>query len=160
LSSRAACRLETLGFAEVYEYVAGKLDWLVNRRPVEGTRAGDPTVGNLARQDVVTSGLDDHAGDVRRRVADSAYPFALVLSRGGVVLGRVAASDLEGDPDQEVELLMDPGPKTYRPHKTAEGVAQELVERGLRWAVVTSPEGELIGVVSRDALDAAVRAQK
>jgi CBS domain-containing protein len=81
-----------------------------------------------------------------------------VLSAGRVVLGRVAASDLKNDPDLPVERLMDPGPKTVRPHKTAEGIAEELGKRGLNWAIVTTPEGELIGVVSRAELAAAIKA--
>ena len=43
-----------------------------------------------------------------------------------------------------------------RPHKTAQGILHELVERDLRWAIVTTPEGELIGVVARAELEAVV----
>jgi CBS domain-containing protein len=143
----------------VYDYVPGKVDWLVHRRPVEGTRADEPTMGHLAREDAVTCRLSDRASEIRQRVADSPYPFALVLSEGGVLLGRAATSALEGDPDPPVGELMDPGPKTVRPHKTAEGVAAELTERDLQWAIVTTPEGELIGVASRAALEAAVKAR-
>jgi hypothetical protein len=42
MSPRAACRLETLGFPEVYDYVAGKADWLAHGLDVEG--AGAPSV--------------------------------------------------------------------------------------------------------------------
>jgi hypothetical protein len=37
-SPRAACRLETLGFGEVYDYVAGNVDWLAHNLPIEGRR--------------------------------------------------------------------------------------------------------------------------
>lgn len=104
---------------------------------------------------MVTCRLSDRAGAVQARLDASSVPFALVVSDGGVLLGRVPASELEGNPAESVEVLMDPGPKTYRPHKTARGVAQELVERGLQWALVTSPDGELIGVVSRNSLEIA-----
>jgi predicted transcriptional regulator len=137
--------------------VAGKVDWLVERRPVDGTRADEPTVGGLAKDDAVTCRPSDLVGDVGRGVANSPYPFALVLSAGRVVLGRVAASDLQAaDADRSVDRIMDPGPKTVRPHKTAEGVAQDLTNRGLNWAIVTTPEGELIGVVGRGVLEAAI----
>jgi predicted transcriptional regulator len=102
--------------------------------------------------------LSDTVGEVSRRIAESDYPFALVLSVGRVVLGRVAASDLTGDPDLPIDRVMDPGPKTVRPHKTAEGTAQDLSERGLNWAIVTTPDGELIGVASRAELGAALKA--
>lgn len=158
MSARAACRLETLGFSEVYDYVPGKVDWLVHRLPIEGERAAEPTVGELARDDVVTCGLEDRVGPVRKRVADSPYPFALVLSgQGRVVLGRLRASMLDCDPELEAQEVMEPGPSTVRPHKTAEGIAHDLAERELRWAIVTTPRGELIGIVARTDLEAAVR---
>jgi hypothetical protein len=62
LSPRAACRLETLGFPRVYDYRLGKVDWLAHQLPIEGERAGEPTVGSVAREDVVTCGTDDAVG--------------------------------------------------------------------------------------------------
>ncbi len=136
--------------------MAGKVDWLVHQRPVEGERAGEPTVGKLARDDTVTCRPSDRAGEVRERVAASDYPFALVLSEQRVLLGRAPASDLESRPELTVEDVMDPGPSTVRPHKTAEGVASDLRHKDLRWSIVTTPAGRLIGVVNRTDLEAAV----
>ena len=34
MSPRAACRLELLGFTQVYDYVLGKADWLAQRTGV------------------------------------------------------------------------------------------------------------------------------
>jgi CBS-domain-containing membrane protein len=51
---------------------------------------------------------------------------------------------------------MEPGPSTVRPHKTAAGIAHDLAERELRWAIVSTPDGELIGVASRAELEAAI----
>ena len=133
------------------------MDWLVHRRPVEGTRAAEPTVGDLARDDVVSCRLGDRVGDILERVHDSPYPFAIVLSESGVVLGRLPVSRCGEDLDRPAELAMDPGPKTVRPHKTAEGTASDLAERDLRWAIVTTPDGELIGVASRENLEAALK---
>ena len=39
MSPRAACRLETLGFASVDDYVGGKEDWLAHELPTEGELA-------------------------------------------------------------------------------------------------------------------------
>jgi hypothetical protein len=50
---------------------------------------------------------------------------------------------------------MEPGPSTVRPHKTAATVAADLAAKELRWAIVTTPEGELIGVAARRELEAA-----
>jgi hypothetical protein len=144
----------------VYDYVEGKVDWLVHQRPVEGERAGEPTVGQYARDDVVTCALQDQVGPVRELVANSPYPFALVTVAGGVLLGRLRASMLDCDPSLRAEDVMEPGPSTVRPHKTAAGIAHDLSERELRWAIVTTPDGELIGVAARAELEAAVSPQR
>jgi len=112
-------------------------------------------VAEHARDDVVTCALDDPVGPLRERVASSPYPFALVTSSGGVLLGRLRSSMLDCDPELRADQVMEPGPSTVRPHKTAAGIAADLAERDLRWAIVTTPEGELIGVAARAELEAA-----
>jgi CBS domain-containing protein len=123
--------------------------------PVEGERPREATAGDLTREDVVTCGLDDEVGVVRERIARSPYPFAVVIAPGRVVLGRLPASTLNCEPSLRAEEIMEPGPSTVRPHKSASGVAAKLAERELRWAIVTTPEGRLIGVAARAELEAA-----
>jgi hypothetical protein len=139
----------------VYEYAAGKADWLAHRGPIEGAKAQDPRVGDFARDDVVTCALDDEVGGVGRRIEASPYPFGLVTSSGGVLLGRLRSSMLDCDPRLVAEAVMEAGPKTFRPDRSAGAVADELATRGVRWAIVTTPEGELIGVAARTELEAA-----
>ncbi|HEY1593435.1 MAG TPA: hypothetical protein VGF81_16675 [Solirubrobacteraceae bacterium] len=114
-----------------------------------------PKVGDSARDDVVTCALDDEVGGVGRRIESSPYPFGLVLSGGGVLLGRLRSSMLDCDPRLRADEVMEPGPKTFRPHLPAVAIAAELGKRGFRWAIVTTPEGELIGVAARADLEAA-----
>jgi CBS domain-containing protein len=114
-----------------------------------------PTVGDLAREDVITCRLEDRVGPVREQLASSPYPFALVKSEGGVLLGRLRASMLDCDPELPADRVMEPGPKTYRPHKTAATIAEDLGRRDLRWAIVTTPDGVLIGVAARADLESA-----
>jgi CBS domain-containing protein len=139
----------------VYDYHPGKLDWIAHRGPVEGELARIPKVGDFARDDVVTCRLEDQVGAVGARIEDSAFPFGLVTSPSRVILGRLRSSMLDCDPALRAEEVMEPGPKTLRPHKSAAGAARELAERDLRWAIVTTPEGELIGVATRTELEAA-----
>jgi CBS domain-containing protein len=155
MSPRAACRLETLGFTEVYDYVPGKADWLAHNLPLEGEQADASTAGRLARDDVVTCRLDDRVGEVGERIAGSGYGFALVTTSGGVVLGRLRGSALDCDPHSRAEDVMEAGPSTVRPDTPAASLAKRLVERDLRWAVVTNPDGQLIGVVGREDLERA-----
>src|SRR3989442_951619 len=117
MSPRAACRLETLGFPEVYDYVAGKADWLAHWLPTEGEAAREPRVGDVVREDVVTAQLDETLGAVRERVANSSLGFALVVSRAGILVGRVPKTALDGDQKTPVEEVMEPGPSTVRPDR-------------------------------------------
>jgi CBS domain-containing protein len=155
MSPRAACRLEALGFAEVYDYVAGKADWLAHNLPVEGDHAGAPTAGRAARDDAVTCGLEEPIGEVRKRIERSPYGFGLVTAAGGVLLGRLRGTSLDCDPSLPAEDVMEPGPSTVRPDIAAPELAARLAERGLRWAIVTNPEGRLLGVARREDLERA-----
>jgi|SRR5215218_7496929 hypothetical protein len=89
MSPRAACRLETLGFTGVHDYVLGKADWLAHGLPTEGTQANVPRAKDLLREDMVTARLDEPAGTIRPRVARSPYGFAFVLAEDGTLLGRL-----------------------------------------------------------------------
>jgi CBS domain-containing protein len=155
LSPRAACRLDALGFAEVYDYVPGKADWLAHNLPSEGEHADLPTAGRFLRVDVATCALDDRVGEVRARIEDSPYGFALVTSVGQVLLGRARRSALNGDPGEPVEAVMEPGPSTVRADTPATELAKRLAEGDLKTAVVTTPEGRLLGIVLRRDLEAA-----
>lgn len=110
MSPRAACRLETLGFEEVYDYVEGKADWVARGLPTEGDREGERRIGQLAGRDVATCALDERVGDVRSRVEVSPYGFALVVAGDDIVLGRLRRAALEGDPDVRAEERKAAGP--------------------------------------------------
>src|SRR6266516_4409875 len=98
MSPRAACRLDTLGFKHVYDYMPGKIDWLARGLPREGEKADAPRAIDYARDDVVTCRRHDRIGEVRKRVERSPYRFAFVVSDGGVLLGRLRRAALDGDP--------------------------------------------------------------
>jgi len=155
LSPRAACRLESFGFTDVYDYVNGKVDWLAHNLEVEGDEADRPTAGSVMRDDVVRSAPTDRASDVRELIERSPYPFALVTSEDGTVLGRVPRSALDANPEERVGDIAEPGPKTFRPHVSADKVAGVLADKELRWAIITTPEGRVLGVASREDLERA-----
>ncbi len=146
MSPRAAAWLARLGF-DAYDYALGKVDWMAHGLPVEGSAAMVPTALSFVRDDVATCELGDRAEEIRRRIDSSPYGFALVLA-DRVVLGRVRGSRADGAPaEASAEALMEFGPSTTRPHTDAKELARRLRAAGATAAVVTSPEGVLIGVV-------------
>src|SRR3954454_18120280 len=154
MSPRAACRLEALGFSEVYDYLPGKADWLARGLPTEGEEAGAPRALGLVVDDVVTCGIDERVSEVRERVEASRYRFAFVVSDSRVLLGRLRRAALEGDGELAAEAVMEPGPSTIRPDKGLEPLAERMRKNDLTCLPVTTPEGELLGIVRREDVDA------
>jgi rhodanese-related sulfurtransferase len=154
MSPRAAARLERLGF-EAYDYALSKVDWMAHGLPMEGTAAGRPTALSFVRQDLATCAPDDRAERISQLIEDSPYGFALVLA-DRVVLGRVRRSRLQdAAADASAELLLEPGPATTRPHIDPGELARRLESSDASTAILTTPEGELIGVVRRADLPSA-----
>ena len=111
----------------------------------------------LVHTDVVTCSLTEAVGEVRARVEASHYRLALVVSEGGVLLGRLRCAALEGDPLRTAEEVVEPGPSTVRPDAVPSELAERLRSRDLRTALVTTPEGVLIGIVLREDLEQSTR---
>lgn len=153
MSPRAACRLETLGFRDVYDYLAGKQDWLARGLPTEGHVARTPTAHDVIRDDVVTCRLDDRLGDVRVRVQGSPHDFALVVSAIGVLLGRLRRSSLDADADTRAEDVMEAGPATVRLDSDLAALVKRMQKRDIHYAIVATPDGELAGVVRRSDVE-------
>src|ERR1700686_53229 len=116
MSPRAASRLETLGFTEVYDYVDGKLDWMAAGLPTEGTNALQPRAGDTARKDVPTCGLKDRLADVRERVVAQGWDSVVVVTEDRVVIGLLRSKELAKDGEQLIDQAMRPGPSTFRPY--------------------------------------------
>jgi len=133
--------------------VPGKVDWLANNLPVEGDRPYAPIAGRAMRDDAVRCRPTDRIADVLESIQGSPYPFALVTSGDGTLLGRAPASALDPTSERPGWDVAQPGPKTFRPHVEAEKVVEVLAEKGYRWAIVTTPEGRLLGVASRKDLE-------
>lgn len=153
MSPRAACRLETLGFEHVFDYLPGKVDWLARGLAREGEQAGALRAAEAVRDDVVSCGLGDRLGDVRPRVEASPYGFALVVSDDGTLLGRLRKAALEEAPDATAGDVMEAGPSTVRADAPVDPLRERLEQRQLTTAIVTTPEGVLLGVVRRADLE-------
>jgi CBS domain-containing protein len=123
--------------------------------PLEGDRCDLPTAGRVIRDDAALCRPTDRISDVRESIERSPYPFALVTSDNGTLLGRAPSSALDPASERPVWDVAEPGPKTFRPHVSAVKVVAVLADKGLRWAIVTTPEGRFLGVASREDLEAA-----
>ena len=157
MSPRAAWRLESLGFAEVYDYAAGKADWLAWGLPREGRAAQLPTVGEVARRDVPTCGLTDRVADAKARAHAAGLDACVVVNERRVVLGLLRSQELEtADPATTAEQVMRAGPTTYRPNVLARGAGARMRERQVAVLLVTTPDGTLVGLLRREAAEAAV----
>src|SRR5919198_4610893 len=131
MSPRAAWRLESFGFTEVYDYVPGKLDWLAAGLPTEGTNAERPRAADIARRDVPTCRMAERLGDVRERVSAAGWDSCVVTNDQSVVLGLLRSKELQGDPDLTIEQAMRPGPSTFRPFVAIDEMATFMVDHDM-----------------------------
>lgn len=69
-----------------------------------------------------------------------------MTSTTGVLLGRLRASAIDVAYETPAEQAMENGPSTVRPDSPAQQVAERLRELDLKTAIITTPEGELVGV--------------
>lgn len=149
MSARAAWRLESLGFTEVFRYTAGKADWLANGLPSEGTQANVPRAGDIARRNIPTCRLADRIGEVREQIKTAEQSVCLVVNDAGVVLGRLRGKALAAEPQTAAETVMESGPTTIRPNTPLELIARRISARKVGSIIVTDPDGKLIGILYR-----------
>ena len=155
MSPRAACRLETLGFGDVHDYVAGKMDWIAAALPTEGTKADVARIVNRVRTDVPTCGLDHRVGDVATRVKNTGWEYCAVIASDKTVLGRIrrAALDDPANSDRRIEDVMEPGPTTTRADTDPDALIARMRPKRVTTQIVTTPEGRLIGLFQLDDND-------
>jgi len=158
LSPRAAWRLESIGFSEVHDYIAGKADWGSFGLPLEGTRGSETRVGAyLHRRDVPACRLDESLREVRTRARAAGSDTCFVLNPEGVVLGRLGRAALAGEDDVSVEQAMSPGPSTVRPSLELHRAVERMRTQNLTTLPVTTSDGRLLGLLERDAAERALR---
>jgi len=106
---RAAWRLESLGFGEVYDYTVGKLDWMAAGLPTESTNAKRSRAGDLAHKDTPACGLKERLAEVSDRVRSVGWEAVVVVNEEGIVFGLLRTKELDADGDQLIEQVMRPG---------------------------------------------------
>jgi CBS-domain-containing membrane protein len=144
MSPRAAWRLEAAGFAPVYDYAAGKMDWLATDLPFDGTAK---FAGMFTRRGVATTDEQTSAAEALRLLEAQGFGPLLVLNRAGVVMGAAYRDHLTAAPGEaEVGTVMRPGVSTVRPSEDAAALAHRLGHAQVTRVVVTRADGTLIGL--------------
>jgi CBS domain-containing protein len=147
MSPRAAWRLEQLGFAPVYDYSAGKVDWIASGWPTEGPGPAQPRVLSAVDPNVPTCHLAEEVGTVRRRLGDGPT-FCVVVNERRIVAGRLEHLDRVDPQDRRpASEIMRAGPTTIRPSEDLSAVRQRMRERHIPQLLVTTPDGELLGLI-------------
>lgn len=146
MSPRAAARLERLGFEHVYDYMAGKMDWLSYGLPHDGAAH---LAGDVVRRDVLTCRPEEPVSELRLRLAATGNRFCVVTSSDSMVLG-VLQEPLDdtpaGVPAQEV---MDFGLTTVRPSEDLGRLVERMRRAGVDAILVTRSDAILVGVLLR-----------
>ena len=149
MSPRAAWRLESLGFREVYDYLAGEVDWFANGLPLEGALASVRRAGDFARPDVPTCQLYEQADTVLARVCGIDWDACVVVNDERVVLGLLCCDGLTASPGATVEQHMKSGPSTFRPDATLDQPLDHMRRHNVGSVLVTTPNGRLKGLLLR-----------
>lgn len=130
--------------------MAGKLDWLAANLPFEGDSADQPRAGTVARDDVPTCRLDEKLGEIRSRVQEAGAKVCVVVNEEQIVLGLLRGDELDNRDEAVVEDVMGAGPSTFRPHVPIEEMADYMTENEVESLPITTSEGRLVGLLSRD----------
>jgi rhodanese-related sulfurtransferase len=146
LSARAAWRLESMGFQEVYRYTPGKADWLAAGWETEGTQAKKPRIRQMIQKDAPTCGLRERMEDVRsRRRANQ--DLCIVVNDKNIVMGVIEGDAWDASPQSRVVDVMKPGPRTIRPDLEPKDAQKLLRNYDASSAIVTTSDGELLGII-------------
>lgn len=146
LSARAAWRLESMGFQEVYRYTPGKADWLAAGWETEGTEAKKVRIRGMIHKEVPTCSLRERLEDVKSRRRPN-EDFCVVVNDRNIVLGVLQGETWDANPLARVGDIMQPGPRTIRPDLEPKDAQKVLRNYDAPTAIVTTSDGELLGII-------------
>ena len=155
MSPRAASRLESIGFEQVYDYVAGIADWGSAGLPLEGTNGSETRAGAHIRTDAPNCRPEDRLPEICERLDESGWDTCFVLDELGVVLGRIGRRAIRGMADVSAEEAMTLGPSTIRPSARLDAMVERMRRQNLSNLPVATSDGRLVGLLTlRDAEEA------
>jgi len=146
LSARAAWRLESMGFQEVYRYTPGKADWLAAGLQTDGTESKKVRIRQMIHKDVATCSLRERLEDVKSRRRPN-QDLCVVVNDRNIVLGVIQGETWDANPLSRVADIMQPGPRTIRPDLDPKDAQKILRNYDAPSAIVTTSDGELLGII-------------
>ncbi len=146
LSARAAWRLESMGFQEVYRYTPGKADWLAAGWETEGAEAKKTRIRQMIHKDVPTCALRERLEDVKSRRRPN-QDLCVVVNDRNIVLGVIQGETWDASPQARVADVLQTGPQTLRPDMDPKDAQKILRKSDASSAIVTTSDGELLGLI-------------
>jgi len=111
-------------------------------------------VAEMIREGLPTCSLGERISEIRARTEHAGWDVCVVVNPQRIVLGILRSKALQGDGTATAEQLMTPGPSTVRPNVGAQETLERLHKSDLRTALVTTSDGELIGMAYREDIEA------
>lgn len=111
-----------------------------------------PRIASVARRDVPICGPQERAAAVLARLRQARWKLGVVSNEQHVVLGLIRDAAVDVDQQVTVEDVMSPAPPTFRPNMAVAEAANHMRRRALDQVLVTTSNGELIGVLYREDL--------
>ena len=127
----------------MYDYAAGKADWLAADLPFEGTAQ---LAGMFTRRGVATVEERTTAAEALRLLEAQGFGPVLVVNQAGVVMGAAYRDKLAAAGEAAVGTVMRFGVSTVRPSEDAAALAHRMGDRGTTRVVVTRSDGTLVGL--------------
>lgn len=127
------------------------MDWLAHGLPIEGAAANAPRLGAVIRQDVPACGMEEQVSEVAARTRRAGWDLCVVINEKRVVMGVLHSRQWQAAGAAKDVMTV---PSTYRPGTRI----MEVLERPRQnWShiLVTTSDGELMGVAFRDAIEKA-----
>jgi len=137
-------RLEAAGFGPVYDYSAGKIDWIAADLPFAGTAQ---LAGMFTRRGVATVGERAPAAQAMHLLDAQGFGPVLVVNAAQVVMGAAYYDNLaSAAEDAEVASVTRFGVSTVRPSEDAAALAHRMAHREVTRVVVSRADGTLVGL--------------
>ena len=147
MSPRAAWRLEALGYGEIYDYVAGKSDWMAAGLPTEGSASSRPRLTDVMDRSPATCAPSEPVAEILARIGPPSDQECVVVNEAGVVQGRLRLDRVDPADIRPAAEVMEPGPTTVRADDDPVETVERMRERGVTSLIVSTPDGVLLGVV-------------